>query len=211
MIGNINLNPETSDVSELGYNYKNESFSFNSTLYHAKYHNKIFRNSQSYQFESGIFLDNTSVYQNGNTIASTGLESELKYQTKTGLSAFLNFNWLDGDKGDKVNSSYNFKYVPKITSALGISKTFDAYNTSILMNYRDKTQDAFKNIDSSITLDINLSYQQQFSAMKLNHNLKFENITNETPQVAEYVRRNGAEPLKLELETRIYYQVEFIF
>jgi hypothetical protein len=79
------------------------------------------------------------------------------------------------------------------------------------MNYRDKTQDAFKNIDSSITLDINLSYQQQFSSMKLNHNLKLENITNETPQIAEYVRRNGADPLKLELETRIYYQVEFIF
>jgi len=211
VIGNINLNPETSDVTELGYNYKTKYFSFNSTLYQAKYHNKIFRNSQAYQFDDGTFLANTSVYQNGNTITSVGLESELKYQNKTGLSAFLNFNWLDGNKGDKVNNAYNFKYVPKITSALGISKTFDLYNTSILMNYRDKTQDEFKNIDSSITLDINLSYQQQLSSIKLNHNLKLENITNETPQVAEYVRRNGADPLKLELETRIYYQLEFIF
>jgi len=211
VIGNINLHPETSEVIELGFNYNQDSLSFNSTLYHAKYHNKIFRNSQSYQFESGDFLENTSVYQNGNTITSAGLESELKYQNKTGLSAFLNFNWIDGDKGDQVKNSYNFKYVPKVTSALGISKSFDSYNTSILLNYRHHTQDAFKDIDRSITLDLNLSYQQQFSPVKLNHNLKFENITNETPKIAEYVRRNGADPLKLELETRIYYQLEFIF
>ncbi len=209
VIGNIHLEPETSDVYELSYTKAYNYWFFNSTLYTARYKNKISRNSQSYTFEDGTFLENTSVYQNGNEITAVGLENEIRYENSEGLQVFFNFNWVDGDKGDQVNDSYNFKYVSEVSYSTGLSQKTGDWNFAAMVNFRGDSQDVSETLDSTATFDFNISYIQALSSSSLLHSIKLENLSDAKPQVAEYVRRNGADPLLLELEPRVYYQLKW--
>ena len=207
VIGNFNLEPETSDVIEIGYLYQGNSWQLNSTAYFARYQNKIFRNSQSYTLPDGTLIDNTSVYQNGNEITAFGLEGELKYSNSSGWNAFLNFDWVDGDNGDQVAESYNFKYSSAPNLSIGGSKSQGDWNVAMVAKFRGAANDLLGEISSSMTLDAVINYHQQFEGSYFLHTLSLKNITDDEPLVAEYVRKNGTEPLVLESEPRIYYQL----
>lgn len=185
--GNVDLKPETSTSYELAYLTHTSSFFGQILAYHADYHDKIFRTRRFPDSQT----DKSTMYINGQTFNADGVELEMKYQPATGVSAFLNYNYIRGNKGDRIASEdhYNFKYVPKNSVSGGLATTFSDWLASAVLNYTGATRGALAPIGSQTTFDLNLGYTQAMSTLTLRHKLSVKNVTDHEVEIPEYVRR----------------------
>lgn len=176
--GTKTLKPETSDSLELAYLKEFGNFYIQGLGYHTWFKNKIQRVRQGA----------IAVYTNGSSFKAHGVELELKYNNPELLSAFLNYNIVWGNKGDAVTDSgvekYNFKYVPRHTASLGLTKDIGSFFGSALANFWDERNGSLRKIPSVYTLDFNAGFKWG----KMTHQLSVKNIFNQAVDFAEFSR-----------------------
>lgn len=191
VFGNTLLKPEECGSLELSYLTSFGNLFIQALGYYSSYTNKIFRNTGSVVLENGTTKTNVSVYQNGEKFSSKGIEIETKYRVANNIDAFVNYTFTSGDNGDEVpgSSHYNFKYIPKHTLFTGISKQFGFFSFAAMANYVSERGSVFNTIGSSVTLDLNGSFTQDFGELTVRHNLTVKNIFNKTILFPEYVSR----------------------
>jgi outer membrane receptor protein involved in Fe transport len=186
--GNNRLEPETSDSIELAYVTSFKQLFAQALVYHARYDKKIFRNRR--------FPDNPAdrslVYLNGDPVSANGLEVELRYRTPRAFDAFLNYNYIDGDRGDAVADEpdhYNFKYVPRNSLSLGLARSFGPVAASAVLNGQQSVDGPKARVDAWQSLDLNLSYAHDLGSLSLRHTFSAKNVTDDAQPIPEFVRR----------------------
>jgi len=198
--GNQNLKPETAQSIELAYLTSFNRFFIQLLAYHSTYNGKIVR-----------IIDTTgyaaNVYTNGKTFSANGLEVELKYANPRIINAFLNVDYIIGNKGDAVSSnvirkytatyidtikafeSYNFYYVPKYNITFGAYKEIvKGFSFSTLLNYTAPRGAVKPSIDAQYTIDLNLIYEHHLGKSKITHILGCKNLTDNQWLMPEYSR-----------------------
>lgn len=191
VFGNTKLQPEESTSFELSYITSFGNFFIQTLAYYANYTNKIFRTTGNVILENGTTKTNVSIYQNGSEFSAKGLEVDCKYQLQGNFDLMLNYYFVNGDNGDEVanTSHYNFKYVPKHTLVLGVSKQVGEFSISGLANYIADREAVKTTIGSSVVFDINLGYAHKVNGYSLRHNISAKNVFNKTVLFPEYVSR----------------------
>lgn len=191
VFGNTKLQPEESASFELSYITSFGNFFVQTLAYYANYTNKIFRTTGTVILENGTPKTNVSIYQNGNEFSAKGLEVDCKYQLPNSFDLLLNYSFVNGDNGDEVagTSHYNFKYVPKHTAVLGLSKQVGEFSISGLANYIADRGSVKATIGSSVVFDLTLGYIQKIGGYTLRHNISAKNVLNKTVLFPEYVSR----------------------
>jgi outer membrane receptor protein involved in Fe transport len=185
VVGNSDLVPEKSKSIELMYVHSFNKLFLQTTLYHAIYDNTIFRDQQFYE-PAGKTV---SIYANGNKFTSNGLELELRYINPEILNGFLNLNYIDGNEEDKIGEHYNFKYVPKYTCAIGLSKQIWNFTLSTVLNLKGATEGPNESIDAMYMVNAGLGYHHQLFGKRITHTLNAKNINNSEYLIPEYIRR----------------------
>ncbi len=188
--GNTALKPETNDTVELGYAGSSGNVYFEGLVYHAKYADKIYRDRRYPRFVSNP-KDTSLIYVNGEPFAANGLELEARYRWSGHLSAFLNYAYVDGDRGDEIpgSNNYNFKYVPKHTLNAGLAKYFGSAWISGFAVYESSMGAPIQPIPGQTTFDLTLGYGQRVGSFVLRHMLSAQNLTDKQVEFPEYVRR----------------------
>ncbi len=194
VLGNPNLLPEKSKSLEIAYLTSFKNLFVQVLGYKGIYENKITRQKGNYTFDDGFPVQNISIYQNGGTFSAYGAEAELRYSNPKIIDLFVNYGFVEGDRGDEDTSGhYNFKYVPNHDLTAGISKNFlKHFSISALINYWSEVKGPYSNIANQKNIDLSISYNHKLSDIKVSHCLSFKNILDEDLQVPEYVRINKA-------------------
>ena len=199
VLGNKDLAPEKSKSIELAYLTGVKELFVQVLGYYGIYENAIIRQKGSAEPFEGFEVQNISIYQNGNTFNATGIELEVNYLNPKIINSFLNLDYVMGNDGDiDETESYNFKYVPKMSVTLGLSKNIGKhFGLSGMMNYWSETtgpiKDAsgeFTKIDPQMILDLNLFYKHELAGAKIRQSLSAKNLLDENIMVPEYVRRS---------------------
>ncbi len=214
IIGNPDLNPEKSSSYEVSYLRAYGHYFFQANAYYATYDNKVYRKSGDAVLPdgSGVVVQNTTVYANGEEFSAQGLELETRYSHDQ-LDGFFNVNVISGDDGDEVPDSdhYNFKYVPDFTLAAGMSRQVKNYLFSFVANYTDSTQGPEQEVASSLVLDLMLGYNQQLGQRAVHHSVRLNNASDESVTVAEYARRRGLNEVRMDLGRVFTYELSVAF
>ncbi|RKZ42716.1 MAG: hypothetical protein DRQ41_06650 [Gammaproteobacteria bacterium] len=199
IFGNENLQPETADTFELGYQHARGYFYLQALTYYSIYKNKIYRIKGDVTLDDRTTLNNVNVYTNGNAFHAKGLELELKYLNPKVANLFLNFDYVYGDDGDKLPGTdhYNFKYVPDFTVSAGIYKNWKDFNISLIGNYVDTTKGTNEKIDDYLSMDLNFAYQHKYRALQFKHVLSINNVSDTLVTMPEYVRRKALNEVPL--------------
>ncbi len=179
VVGNPKLKPETSVSYEIAYITQIENFFAQATAYYSYYNDLIQRVSYS--------REKPSEYRNVGEFAGYGIELELKYINHKIISAFLNYNIINGEDKDEAYSNYRF--VPKHTLSAGVSKELGNFNLALDSYLYSKTYGILADIPMQFTLNIHVSYHHDLShKLGLNHTLSVTNINNSDMLIPEYIR-----------------------
>ena len=210
VFGYDEIKNKKSNSLELSYLTLIKNFMINVLAYHSNYENKIFRERKDVVLEDGTILTNKSVYSNGGTFSANGLELQVQYINTSVINGFVNYNYLDGDNGDEIdgNGNYNFKYVPKHTVTLGLSKKINDFNISSTVNFIGGTNGPNDKIDSQLYFDFGINYKHEYSNFIIHHKLSVKNFTDELVIVPEYVRRRTINELSNGFGRRISYSIQ---
>ncbi len=188
--GNTALKPETNDTVELAYTGARGNFYFEGLAYHAQYKDKIYRDRRYPRFVSDP-KDTSTIYLNGTPFSADGIELEARYRWPRQLSAFVNYAYVNGDRGDEVpgTDNYNFKYVPKNTVSAGASKYFGNAWVAGVATYESSMGAPLSTIDSQVAFDLTVGYGHRVGTTVLRHLLTAKNLTDKDVRYPEYVRR----------------------
>ena len=186
--GNLDLEPETSDSFEVAYVTSFRKVFAQALLYHARYDNKIFR-VRRLPFSS---TDRALIYVNGDVFTANGLEIELKLKSPSGADVFVNYNTIDGDRGDEIegNGHYNFKYVPAHALSAGVARAFGPLEVSAVVNLQSGVEGPLRRVGGWRSWDLGASYSHELGALALRHELSAKNVTDAAEPLPEFVRRN---------------------
>lgn len=198
VIGNANLEPERSNSFELVWLGAIERLFAQASLYYATYENKIFR----VRANPDDPADKALKYVNGGQFKGWGGELELRHEDPRFVDGFLSYAYQHGDSGDRLPGTdhYNFKYVPEHTAALGLSRALGPVTVGTVLRFLSDRGGPQHLIPWAITWDASV-------ALKLGpttHRLLAQNLLNDDPLVAEFVRRN-VNSLPSGLDRRIFY------
>lgn len=193
--GNPNLKPETSKSIELAYLTSFDKFFIQALVYHGIYENKIYRSIDStlLRADGNINTNKKPTYDNGSSFSANGLELEVKYNNPKVVNAFVNYGFIQGTDGDKVEGSdvYNFKYVPEHTISAGLSRSFlKVFNISGVYNYISDMGGPYATLAPQQTIDLNLGIQHTLLNTRLNHIISVKNVTDTDIMFPEYARNN---------------------
>jgi outer membrane receptor protein involved in Fe transport len=188
--GNNMLEPETSDSIELAYVTSFRNLFAQALVYHARYDKKIFRNRRFPDHPT----DRSLVYTNGDPVSANGLEVELRYRAPRAFDTFLNYNFIDGNKGDAIADDagilhYNFKYVPQNSLSLGLAHSLGRLSGSAVLNWQQSVDGPKSRVDAWHAVDLNLSYSHDLGSLSLRHTFSVKNVTNDPQPIPEFVRR----------------------
>lgn len=210
VFGNTKLNPEESTSFEFSYITSFGNFFIQTLAYYANYTNKIFRTTGTVILENGTPKTNVSIYQNGEKFSAKGLEIDCKYQITNSFDLLMNYSFVNGDNGDEVvgTNHYNFKYVPKHTLVLGVSKQVGNFSISGLTNYLADRGSVQSTIGSIIVFDVNLGYSHKVGEYTLRHNVSAKNILDKTVLFPEYVSR-ALNDIPSGYARQIFYSLSF--
>ncbi|SMF81579.1 TonB-dependent receptor plug domain-containing protein [Pseudobacteriovorax antillogorgiicola] len=211
--GNEEVKPETSNSIELAYLQSFAEFHFVQLLfYQGVYKDKIARTRRS----PGSITDLSEEFTNGDEFSSSGIELEYRYLNQKIGTFNLNYSYIEGDDGDKVDDRYNFRFVPKQTLSAGLSKKFGNLSTSLLYSMIGAVEGNPKldengsriggshEIDTQHVGDVNIGYVHK----KVLHTISVKNIGDANIEVPEYIR--GIKPNLTYNERRsIVYSIEF--
>ncbi|HHB93349.1 MAG TPA: TonB-dependent receptor [Thioploca sp.] len=199
VFGTESLEPETADTFEIGYQHINGYFYIQTLAYYSIYKNKIHRIKDDVILDDGAVAKNVSVYTNGQEFSAKGVELELKYLNPKVANIFLNFAYISGDDGDKLSGTehYNFKYVPDYTASIGVYKSFQDVDISMIGNYSSTANSHQESVDSYFNLSFNFAYQHKYKSWQLKHVLSIQNLTDTKVSIPEYVRRGELNELPL--------------
>jgi len=188
--GNTDLTPERNDTVELAYIGSFGKLFFEALVYHADYHDRIFR-VRRYPIFVGDPTDTSTIYVNGDTFSADGAEITLRYQQSQGISGFLNYAYTDGDAGDRVEGTdhYNFKYVPAHSIAGGVALKVKKFLVSAVAAYQSSINGPLAPIGSQVTFDLNFGFRQRLQSVSLRHYLSIKNVADDEVEIPEYVRR----------------------
>jgi outer membrane receptor protein involved in Fe transport len=188
--GNTDLKPEKNDTLELAYLGSFGDLFFEALVYHADYHDRIFR-TRRYPTFVGDPTDTSTIYVNGETFAADGVEFTLRYQRPQGISGFVNYAYTDGDAGDRIEGTdhYNFKYVPVHSVAGGLAFKVNRFLVSGVVAYLSGIDGPVEPIDSQMTFDVNFGYRHRLEGVGLRHYVSIKNVADDEVENAEYVRR----------------------
>ncbi|NRB36908.1 MAG: TonB-dependent receptor [Pseudomonadales bacterium] len=202
IIGNPDLEPETSTSYELAYLYGGTHVFVQILAYYSIYENLIQRQLP----ETGI----PSQYQNVNDFKGYGSEVELKYEHDATLGAYINYNHVSGVDEDIDN---NYRYVPDHTVSFGLSKHFSYFSLSGKGKYISDVEGFLENIPSQFIASINVSKTHAFHDMSLRHVISIDNITNSKMLTPEYIREteNINELVTEDFGTRYSYSIYIDF
>lgn len=198
VIGNPRLDPERSTSYELVWLGAIERLFAQASVYYARYDNKIFR-VRAHPDDPN---DKALMYVNGGRFNGWGGELELRYEDPRFVDGFLSYAYQHGDGGDREPGTdhYNYKYVPEHTAALGLSRTLGPVTVGTVLRFVSDRQGPQQLIPWALTWDASI-------ALKLGpttHRLLAQNLLNDDPLVAEFVRRN-VNSLPTGLDRRIFY------
>ncbi|MDM8557228.1 TonB-dependent receptor [Candidatus Parabeggiatoa sp. HSG14] len=181
VVGNPNLEPEKSTSYELAYLTSFNNFFIQALVYYADYENKIRR-----VVKTGRLL----TYANGNDFNAKGVEIEIKYDNPNLFNGFLNYNYISGNDGDDDGiGNYNFKYIPRHSISLGLSKKISGINIAALTNYWTETSGPVEEVDAQYSIDLKLGYSHKLSSQTIHHGLSIQNLTGRDVVFPEYNRR----------------------
>jgi outer membrane receptor for ferrienterochelin and colicin len=210
VFGSENLNPETADTFELGYQHTRGHFYLQMLAYYSIYKDKIHRRRGDITLEDGTIANNVNVYTNGGEFTAKGLEFELKYLNPKFANIFLNFDYIHGNDGDNLPGAdhYNFKYVPNFTASAGMYKNIKGVDFALIGDYISSTHGSQAKIGDSISFDLNLAYQHQYKFLQLKHVISIQNVAGTQIAFPEYVRRRSLNELPLAgSERSIFYSL----
>ena len=213
VFGNPALKPEKSSSIELAYLKALDHFFWQANLYYASYDNKIYRVKGEVSLPDGTLVSDTNIYENGEPFNALGAELELRYSNVTHFDAFFNLSVIDGNDGDKQSDTdhYNFKYVPELTLAAGVSKRLGDWLISSVVDYRSSSQGPQRKVDSNLVVDISIAYQTSIVDYSVYQQLKLSNLFDKQTEIAEYVRLRGPNQIPIEVGRAISYQFAIKF
>ncbi|NRB41086.1 MAG: TonB-dependent receptor [Pseudomonadales bacterium] len=202
IIGNPDLEPETSTSYELAYLYGGSHVFVQLLVYYSIYENLIQRQIP----ETGL----PSQYQNANNFKGYGSEMELRYEHDATLSAYVNYNYVSGVDEDIDN---NYRYVPDHTVSFGINKHFSYFSLSTKGKVISGVEGFLEEIPSQFIASINLSKAHSFRDMTLRHVFSIDNISNSKMLTPEYIREteNINELVTADFGTRYSYSIYIDF
>lgn len=193
--GNLDLEPEESDSIELAFIQKKGNFFIQSTVYSARYDNKILRTRGDGIGPDGVaFVDKTH-YVNGEEFSALGVELEGRYQNpkKRGINGMINLGYIDGEDDDRMvdgadTNVYNFLSIPKFTAMLGLDKQLgNEVSSSIALNYRTNARDTEGvSVGSVTTVDLNLRHSKPGCSGRVDFSVK--NLFDNEAPIPEYAR-----------------------
>lgn len=231
VFGNKNLKPETAKSIEFAYLTSFKNLFIQALAYRAVYENKIVRTKDSTivieNYQNINDFPNATVYGNGKSFNSYGIEFEAKYVKPKRINAFVNFDYTMNNRGDETEISiirkypnaendtiktsiYNFKFVPSFNFAMGVQKEIiKNLNTSIVFNYIGK-RGAIKPdfIEAQKLIDINISYKHKIKNNEIIHSISCKNILNEELSIPEYSRLNNVNSIPFGIYRHIAYTLK---
>jgi outer membrane receptor protein involved in Fe transport len=209
--GNESLQPETSDSVEAAYVTSFQGFLLKTTVYHARYLNKITRVPRYPGFVSDP-TDTSLTYGNGQEFSANGLEFELTYDVAKIGHAFVNTGYVHGDRGDALPDSdnYNFRYVPAWSGAIGLSRQLGPFSVASIGKWLTSTHGFQGPVPGHTRVDFTLSYERRLKAVRMKHSFLAKDINGRGAQTPEYLR-GRVNSLPLGLEPRYGYRLQVSF
>lgn len=203
--GNKDLNPERSNSYEIAYLTSFANFFVQTLGYYATYEDKIVRVNKV--DSNATPPQNYQTFGNGKTFNAWGIELELKYENPRIFNFFVNGSYIIGNEGDiDETDHYNFKYIPSITSTIGMAKSFRGFHLSAVLNAWTKTKSHSEVIGLQHYLDINMGYTHSFSLFRFRHFLSLKNVYNRRVVFPEYADRDSQAKIPLnEIPTEFGY------
>lgn len=191
LYGNPKARPETSDSLELAYLVQQGGFFIQALAHSSRYRDKLFR-LPSYPTYSSDPRDTSLTYANGPQFRSAGLELEVRYEGPQGLAAFLNLDYLHGDKGDQLPGvrGTNFGFVPATTAKAGLTQRMGAWRGSLVLHHEGPAQGPLAPLPGRTSADLYLSLTHRLDRGSLTHSLSLRNLGAVERRYPEYVRRN---------------------
>ncbi|MBI9071315.1 MAG: TonB-dependent receptor [Melioribacteraceae bacterium] len=178
VVGNKNLEPETSTSYEAAYLFGSSNFFIQVLGYYASYENLIQR--------VAISSNQPNEYRNFSSFDGYGAEVEIKYDDPKVISGYLNYNYLAGDDEAEEN---NYRFVPDHTLSFGLSKNIKTLFISVNGKVISKVEGHLNKIDPQVELNLNLGYNQSLGKIKMRHIFSVKNITNNKMYIPEYIRQ----------------------
>ena len=177
VVGNKDLQPETSTSYELAYLVRAGNFFAQIIGYYAEYDQLIQRYTP--------VVGQPATYRNSEAFNGLGTEIELKYVNPKIVNAYLNYNYIQG-KGDFAEA--NYKFVPAHTVAFGISKPIQNFAITLNGYMYSGAEGYYGSIDPQTMLDANVSFKHESGDIKLTHKFSALNLTNSDMLIPEYIR-----------------------
>ncbi len=136
--------------------------------------------------------DITVTYINGPAFQTAGLEAELKYQPRPTFDAFLNLNYIHGNRGDALPGlrGSNYAFVPMATVKAGLSGTAGAFTASLLALFQTRADGPLEPIPSWASWGLHLGYAHALGGWRLRHALDGQNLGDRERWFPENARRN---------------------
>lgn len=155
----------------------------------------------------------TSIYANTSTnLTGRGAEVEIKYRDPAVVDSFLSYSFITGDEDYKMApNDYPFRYVPKHTVAVGLSK-FLWRNMFVSTNalFWSGVVGFKGDIGAQHRLDATMGFSHEARNFKLTHTLSAKNITNSDFLQAEYAKLTTANAVPTEAAgVRLIYTLMF--
>jgi len=197
VIGNAELKPETSTSFELAYLYGSNKLFFQVLGYYGIYEDIIQRQASE---------SRPPQYQNANKFEGYGSEAELKYQVTDTLSAYFNYNYIQG-VDEKIDNNYRF--VPDHTISFGMNKQIGNFSLSTYGKYISTVEGHLEDISSQFIINANMSYGQSIGNLTLRHVLSIKNLSDSKMLTPEYIRKtsNINEIVTEDFGTRFNYSI----
>ncbi|SMF19080.1 TonB-dependent receptor plug domain-containing protein [Pseudobacteriovorax antillogorgiicola] len=181
--GNEDLEPETSDSTELAYILSpSKNWFLQMTVFQAEFDNKIIRTRRLPNSSSDLSLG----FVNSNKFSARGSELEIKYINSELIDVMASIQSIDGDDGDAVNNKYNFKFVPEVSSSVGLNKKFRRLSGSFTYHHIGKTEGMLESIPAQSTMNASFSIRGNSGT----HTIKVQNLQNKQIEYPEYIRGN---------------------
>ncbi len=180
VVGNPNLDPETSNSYEFTFLSVLENFMFQGTAYYSNYRDIILRERPD--------MTKPANYKNVGKFTGYGAELEVRYVNSEILNGYLNYNYLAGEKTPEAFNNYRF--VPKHTISVGLDKSFGDFNVAANSYIYSKTHGLKEDIPAQYTLNLHCSYHHHLkNNLGITHSISITNINNSDMLIPEYIRR----------------------
>lgn len=191
LYGNPEARPETSDSVELAYLLQRGGFFIQALAHASTYKNKLIR-VPTYPKHSSDPNDTSLTYDNGPEFRAKGLELEIRYEGPKRFGAFLNMDYLHGDKGDQLPGvrGTNFGFAPVYSAKLGLTRKLEAWRFSTVLHHEGPAQGPLAPIRSRTALDLFLGYRHAWGRAEVSHGFSLRNAGATEHHYPEYVRRN---------------------